>query len=125
MPLGLFAPSGSKLMKSALAHAPASPTEAISPSKITLKCLLGGKIVAPPLQRDFSCRYSSVNECFLAVWVNQRLFLRSKSCPELGDLPASRADAPPVGMERLTTSTGQLEMGVIQSYRLVAPEVTG
>ena len=48
MPLGLFAPSGSKLMKSALAHAPASPTEAISPSKITLKCLLGGKIVAPP-----------------------------------------------------------------------------
>ena len=48
VPLGLFAPSGSKLMKSALAHAPASPTEAISPSKITLKCLLGGKIVAPP-----------------------------------------------------------------------------
>jgi hypothetical protein len=42
--LGLFAPSGSKLMKLALADAPASPTEAISPSKITLKGLLGGPL---------------------------------------------------------------------------------
>jgi len=41
------------------------------------------------------------------------------------DLPASRADAPPIGMGRPPDHVDRaVRDGVIRSYRLVAPEVT-
>jgi hypothetical protein len=51
-------------------------------------------------------------------------FFWSKSWPELGDLPDPPADAPPVGMGQPPDHVDwAVRLGVIQSYRLVAPEV--